>query len=324
MRRRDCLTGAAALAALPGLATAADKVEPKRYEVGDGRLKLRMVDLSPQFLAFYAAAKDEPDADKRFALWKAMYGFAAVPPGPRGDAISRRLLDAGWPKYPGALEVIRAGAQAMRPGALEIARKVAAVLKADEPLTLKVVAYVGAFDHNAFSFRGDDKVPVVCVPLEMSAYDREPVFADEMTHAIHMEIAHLSGGWERSIAATIVQEGLAMEVSRVCAPGRPFRSYLEFAPGWYDKAKANERAILEGLLPNLDKKDGETVFKFTMGQGTTGTEREAYFAGWTVMEHLHRKGMGWPQIARVSEDGAVALVAGAIHEILAKDAGERG
>lgn len=324
MRRRDCLTGAAALAALPGLAAAADKPAPKRYEVGDARLKLRMVDLSPQFLAFYAVAKDEPDADKRFALWKSLYGFAAVPPGPQGEAISRRLLDSGWPKYPAALPVIRAGAEAMKPNALETARKVATALKADQPLTLKVVAYVGAFDHNAFSYRGEDKVPVVCVPLEMSPHEREPVFAHEMTHAIHMEIAHLSGGWERSIAATIVQEGLAMELSRVCAPGRPFRSYLEFTPAWYDKAKANERAILEGLLPNLERKDGETVFKFTMGPGTTGIEREAYFAGWTVMEHLHRKGMGWAEIARVPEDAMPALVGKAIREILAANPGERG
>jgi hypothetical protein len=253
-----------------------------------------------------------------------MYGFAAVPPGPRGDAISRRLLDSGWPKYPGALEVIRAGAQAMKPDALETARKVAAVLKADQPMTLKVVAYVGAFDHNAFSYRGEDKVPVVCVPLEMSPHAREPVFAHEMTHAVHMEIAHLSGGWERSIAATIVQEGLAVEVSRVCAPGRPYRSYIEFTPGWFDKCRANQRAILEGLLPNLGKKDGETVFRFTMGQGTTGIEREAYYAGWVVMERLHAGGMGWAEIARVPEDAMPALVEKAVREILAENPGERG
>ncbi len=315
-RRLALLSLAAVLA--PGATLAAPALaEPRRYDLNNGKLILHVVDLSPKFLAFYAAAKDEPDADKRFALWTSMYGFAAVPPGPRGDAMARKLVDAGWPKYPTALDVIRAGAPAMRPQPLEIAQKVAAVLGADQPMTLKVVAYVGAFDQNAFSYRGEDKVPVVCVPLEMSAHDRAPVFAHEMTHAVHMEVAHLSGGWERSIAATIMQEGLAMEVSRAVVPGRPFRSYIEFTPGWYDRAHAHQRQILEGLLPVLDVKDGEQVFKYTMGQGSTGIEREAYYAGWTVMEHFHAKGMTWAQIARIPEDRMPQAVGDAIHEILA-------
>jgi hypothetical protein len=313
------LSAAAALAPAAALAGAA-KVEPVRYDVGDGRLTLHMVDLSPQFLAFYAAAKDEPDADKRFKLWQDLYGFAAVPPGPRGEAIARRLLDAGWPQYPSGLDVIRAGAKGMRPDALSTAHKVCDVLKPDGALTIKVVAYVGAFEHNAFSYRGGDGVPVVCVPIEMTPEQRAPTFAHEMTHAVHMEVGHLSGGWERSIGTTIMEEGLAMEVSRLCAPGRDVRAYIEGTPGWYDKARGNSRKILEGLLPVLDKKDGETVFKYTMGSGNTGLEREAYWAGWAVMEHLHAKGMGWPEIARVPEDKMPAFVGDAIREIL----GERG
>ncbi len=319
LTRRLILPGLAAAAALPASLAQAQSpapAEPRRYSVGDARLGARITDLSPKFLAFYAAAQGEPDPDKRFALWKTMYGFAAVPPGPRGDAMARQLLDKGWDKYAAALPVIRAGSEAMRPDALTTLRKVAAVLKPEEPLTIKVVAYVGAFDGNAFSYRGDDGVPTVCVPIEMSVHDREALFPHEMTHVVHRAIAHVAGGWGGWIAANGVQGGLARKVSRVVAPGRNVRAYVEASPGWFDKAQARRRAILEGILPVLDTRDGETVFKFTMGQGNTGLEREAYYVGWVVMEALRARGMSWARVARVPEDGMTALVRSTIQEVL--------
>jgi hypothetical protein len=319
--RRSVLAVAAAAAFAPAAALADPaKPRPALYDLGDARLTIHELDLSPQFLAFYAAARDEPDPDKRYALWKQLYGFAAVPPTPQGEAMARKLLDDGWPKYQSALAVIRAGAPAMKPDALATARKVSAALKADRPLVIKVVAYVGAFDLNAFSYRGGDGVPVVCVPLEMTPYVRAPIFTHEMTHAVHMEVAHLSGGWERTIAATVLQEGLAMEISRVCVPGRDVRAYVEATPGWFDACRAEQRAILQGIEPYLDRKDSDTVFRFTLGTGTAGLQREAYYAGWVVMEHLHAKGMPWSEIARVPEDKMPAVAGAAIREIL----GERG
>lgn len=291
--------------------------EPIRSEQGDARLHVELVDLSPRFLDFWAAAKDERDPDRRFALWKEKYGFAAVPPGPHGDEIARKLLASAWDKYPAALANIRAGASAMRPDALSTLRKVAEVLRPDQPVTVKVVTYVGAFDDNAFSM-AQNGIPVVAVPLEMSPDKRARIFPHEMTHAVHMVVAHLSGGWERTIGTTAFQEGLAVEVAREVNGGGDVRPFIEYSPGWYDQALARKRAILEGVLPYLDDKDGQTVFRFTMGRGTTGLEREAYFVGYQVMERLHAKGMSWADIARVPEDKMPGLVRVTVQEILAE------
>jgi hypothetical protein len=322
--RRSLLLGAAAAALAPSNIALADagapKPAPKRWDETQGNLTVHVLDLSPQFLAFWAVAKDEPDPEKRYALWKEMYGFAAVPPGPQGEAMAKQLLAAGWDKYAGALPVIEAGARAMRPGAPETLRKVADVLKPDGPQAFNVICYVGAFDDNAFSLRGRDGLPTVCVPLEMPVREREVVFPHEATHAVHMAVGHLSGGWERTIGTTVVEEGLAMEVSRVVTPGRGVRDYVSHRPGWWEEVNANSRAILSGIVPYLDHKDGDTVFRFTIGKGTTGVEREAYFAGWAVMEHLHAKGQSWAEIARVPEDQMPELVARTIDEILKEHA----
>lgn len=299
--RRQVLTGLTLLGGLTaaGLPARAEPAGPRRYDLAEGPLKVRVVDLSPRFLAFYAAAKDEPDADRRFALWKSLYGFAAVPPGPRGEAMARQLLDAGWPKYPAALPVIRAGATAMRPDPLWVLKGVARVLQPSEPLAVQVTAYVGAFEDNAFTYRGE--LPTVCVPLEMEPGFRKRVFAHEMTHAVHMAVGRLSGGWERSIGATLIQEGLAMHVSREVVPGLTERDYVGGEDGWWTAAKRRRADILAGMEPYLEAKDGETVFKFTIGQGTTGLNREAYVAGWFVIQALRAEGMSFARIARIPE-----------------------
>jgi hypothetical protein len=274
-------------------------------------------DIAPRFLDFYEAAKDVPDADARFAIWKAKYGFAAVPPTPEGQAMARQLVDAAWPKYAAALPTIRAGAKAMRPEPLSVLQAVAAVLKPDEAVTVRVNTYVGGFEPNAFTYSMKG-VPVVSVPLELSPEQRTLIFPHEMTHAVHMAIGKLSGGWERTIGTTALQEGLAMQVTREVVPGRPVTEYVSADPGWWDKVLANRKAILQGLKPDLDKKDAQTVFKYTIGDGATGLHREAYATGWFVVERLRKDGMSLAQIARIPEADMPAVVGRAIDEILAE------
>lgn len=292
------------------------KVEAKRTVMVEGDLKVTVIDLSPRFLDFYAAARSEPDPDRRFALWKSKYGFAAVPPGPQGEAISRELLDEAWPRYAAALPTLEAGARAMRPDPLSVLRSVSAILDLKGPAEVRVTAFVGGFEGNAFAARDEDG-PIVAMPLEMSAEDRAVVFAHEMAHAAHMLVADLSGGWERSIGATALQEGLAMHVAREVAPGRPVEAYVEHRAGWFAEVQGRRQEILEGILPHLAATDGERVFQFTMGDGSAGFQREAYLAGWLVVERLRAKGMSLAQIARIPEEDMPQVVADTIREILA-------
>lgn len=316
---------AAALAAAPAgaepppaPAAQTAKAEPVRYVLQDGQLTLNVVDLSPQFLAFYAAAKDVADPGRRYELWRRHYGFAAVPPGPRGEAMAREMLEQAWPQYEAALPMFRAGSRAFAPAPLDVARKIAAVLRPEGPVAIKWVAYVGAFDMNAFTAGEGPGKPMIAVPLELPVTGEfaEMIVAHELTHAFHIAIGGSAGAWERTIGATALQEGLAMHVAREVSPGRPDAFYAERTPGWLAASKAKQAEILAGVRPVLATSDSETVFRFTIGQGATGSEREAYFVGWTVVEHLRAKGMTLAQIARIPEAEAPVVVARAIDEML--------
>jgi hypothetical protein len=278
---------------------------------------LQVTDLSPKFLAFYDAAAAEPDADRRWALWKQHYDFAALPPVPQRDSMARAMLDDAWPRYPEVMERIRAGAPGMQPAAEPTLRAVADLLGVTDTMTVRLLAYVGAREGNAFTNASRGLITVY-VPVEEDAAWRELVMVHEMTHAVHHRVAGYSEGWERSIGRTLFAEGLAARATEALHPGRPAAAYLEHRPGWLAAADSRGDDILRGILPHLRESDAQTVMRFTMGTGTTGTEREAYYAGWRVVGHLLQRGYTFPQLARIPESDAPALVEAAIREMLAE------
>ena len=161
-------------------------------------LTITVKDLTPKFLALYHAATAAPvSADERFRLWKQYDDFAAVPPTPQGDAIARRLLDGAWPKYPGVMDRIEAGASGLEPSPQETLRRVAAELKPAGPVHLNLVVYVGALEGNAFTASFDGKV-TVAVPVEETPFERGPVMTHEFTHAVQISMGTNSGGWIRT------------------------------------------------------------------------------------------------------------------------------
>lgn len=283
-------------------------------------ITIQVTDLTPKFLRFYREAiAEHAGPDRRFHLWKRDYDFAALPPVPERDRLARELLDKAWPTYPEVMGRIRAGAAGMRPAPEPILRSVAAKLGLDRPLKLQMIVYVGCREKNAFFFAANGKLNIA-VPVEESPEWRGPVLTHELTHAVNQELAGFSEGWERSIARTLFQEGLAMRVTESLLPGRGDAAYVEARPGWLAAAEAKQTAILKAIRPELRASDSATVMRFTMGKGPNGLEREAYYAGWVVVGHLLRTGHTFPELARIPEDRLPALVDQAIGEILARTA----
>ena len=285
-------------------------------------INLEVVDLTPRFLAFYEAAQAvEPDADVRWRLWQEHYGFAAVPPTPDGQALARRLLDEAWPAYPGVLAQVRAGASGLVPAPEPILRSVARLLDCRQDVTVRLVVFVGALEGNAFSTMNAG-VPVVCVPVEQVAEEREFILPHEFTHAVHLTTAGLPGSWERPIAQLILEEGLATHTTAALMPGHPPAAYLEDTragsiPNWFQRCAEREAELLSGLRDYLADSSSDTVARFTFGTGTTGLEREAYYAGWVLVGYLLEQGWTLARLAHVPEDGLVSLVSEAIRSRLA-------
>ena len=307
--RRSVLVGMAALATSPLLAA---KLPLLPHDAARDGVTLSIRDMTPRFLDFYAAAQGL-DPEARYLVWKDRYSFAAVPPGPQGDAVARRLLDAAWPRYADALQVIRAGAAGMTPAPLDTAIQVADLFRAPRPLHLGIVAYVGGFEDNAFSM-GTADGPVVCLPVEMSPERRAMLLPHEMTHAVHMRLANLPASYERPLGRVLFEEGIAMHAVHALRPGLPAWNYVGDRP-WFEAAMAKQRAILAAVGPQLDASDGPTLFKYTMGQGASGREREAYIAGWLVVGQMLRHGETLAALARLSANQMVEKVRTAMMQL---------
>jgi hypothetical protein len=305
--RRTVITGLTAMIAAPAIIAPAraERLPLTPQEVSGEGVTLTIRDYSPRFLDFHAAAQGL-DPDARWKAWQDRYGFAAVPPGPEGEAVARRLLDAAWPRYPAALPLIRRGAAGMTPAPLDSAVAIARLFRATTPLRIGVIAYVGGFEDNAFT-AGTPDGPLVCLPIEMDPARRAMLLPHEMTHAVHMLLAKLPDEYERPLGRVLFEEGLAMHAVAALRPGLADWAYVGEQP-WYDAALARRADILAAITPLLDASDGPTLFRFTMGQGATGREREAYLAAWLVMGALLKQGRTLPDLVRLPADAIVPLV----------------
>ena len=281
-------------------------------------VSLEIKDITPKFLAFYEAAeKEQASAERRWQLWKEMYDFAAVPPTEEGNKIARQLLDKAWPRYAAAQELIRGGGSALKPEAETIVQSIAELLKPANPAKVTLRVYVGAFDDNAFTVSGKNGV-TTSIPVEMEPEARARIMAHELAHAVHIAMGSFSGGWIRSIGATVVSEGLAMRVSQKLFPNDPPERVAEHTPGWLKAADAKRDEILTAIQPALGSDKSEDVMRFTMGEGPNGLEREAYYVGWVVVGHWLDSGMSFAEIARIPEKEMPERVAETVGQLLSR------
>ena len=254
-------------------------------------------------------------------MWKQFYDFAAVPPTPEGDRIARDLLDKAWPRYAAALPAIRRGAAGIVPSPERTLEQVAGLLKPDAPAHLELIAYIGAFEDNAFTVAAEPGRPKVAIPVEMDARTRGPIMAHEFTHAVQIDIGTMRGGWERSVGETVLAEGLAMRVAQRLYPDRPALSFVEMTPGWFARCEGMRAAILRDIRAAAASSKSDDVMRFTMGNGPSGVDREAYYAGWLVVDYWRRRGWGFDRIVRIPEAEAPAEVSRAIDGLLAETPG---
>ena len=282
------------------------------------QIELQINDLTPKFEAFYAqASKPDVTEAQRWDLWNKMYGFAAVPPTPKGEQMARSMLDQAWPRFAAAMPVIREGANAIQPPPRQSLKDVARLLGADVPIRARLVVAVGDFEGNAFTSPGKDGVPTVSVEVEDP--NAGTLALHEFTHVVEAEQAGLSLEWKRSIAHTIFAEGLAMRTVQALRPGKPDASYVgEMSPHWFARCTSARQKILADLEPHLASSDPDLVMKYTMGNGGLGLEREAYYAGWLVIGDLLQHGWSFPRLARVPDAQMPAIVRDSIQRLSRK------
>jgi predicted Zn-dependent protease DUF2268 len=276
---------------------------------------LDVTDRVAQFQTFYIeATRGALTGDARFALWQKEGGIAAVPPGPDGDAMARKLLDAAWDKYPALLPRLPTLTSQSELDAREAFVRINKLLDTkDVPIHSRVVLYVGQFDNNAYSVPPLEGRPAtVMMPVENAAL--RLILAHELTHTIHIQLAGVKNGFGAPVGETMFLEGLAMRTAQRVYPGAPDTAYTEMAgdEGWLANCYAKKDAVLAGIVPDLDKAGRDVAVKYTFGDGNTGLHREAYCAAWIVMGKLIAKGATLAVLARIPEAQMVGVMRRAI------------
>jgi hypothetical protein len=286
------------------MSAAATSAQPAAFsQIETARLSVQVVDLTPRFLKFYDSATVAGlDSESRWQLWKKMYGFAAIPPGPAGEKMARTLLDNAWPKYPGVIDRVRKGASVLNPSPQNILERVARLLAADtsrDSIRVRLIVFVGGLENNAFAFT-DSGVPTVAIPVETKDKDLELTMTHEFTHVVHSRIAGFSGAYVTTIAQLLMSEGLAMRVTEKLVPGYPEALYTSAqSDTWLSDANARRTSILRGVQQHLADSTATAMSDFTFGTGTTGLRREAYYAGWVIVGELEKEGFALADLAKL-------------------------
>ncbi|WP_188208235.1 hypothetical protein [Alkalibacillus aidingensis] len=261
---------------------------------------IEVVNLAPKFLEFYQRANREGvDCEERWELWQKHYNFAAVPPGDEGKKMARKILDENWVKYRENIDYIKD----WQPDSNAIEQylsEIKSLLGYEQPINMMIIYFVGGFENNPFVAPYDEGRIALCLPIESEI--SSITLYHEITHIVHLKTANLTQAWERTIASTIIQEGLATQVSKYMVPGKPDQDYIEHKEGWLDSCQLKRKEILEGILPYLKDSSSETIIKFTFGAGSTNTDREVYFAGWEIVRVLLEHGETFLKIAWIQEE----------------------
>ncbi|MBS0277964.1 MAG: hypothetical protein JSR81_10105 [Proteobacteria bacterium] len=268
-----------------------------------------------KFETFYAHATARPvDADARFKLWQAEDGLAAVPPGPEGDAMARKLLDDAWSRYPALIPKLDALEKTAEATAREMFAKDNEILgTATNPIHTRLILYVGQFDNNAFTVPPmNGKPATILMPVEN--INLKIALAHELTHSIELQLVPVKNSFGAPVGETMFLEGLAMRTSQRAVPGLPDAAYTSMPDEktWWSNCVSKKDAVMKAIVPDLDKSGQKIAMKYTFGQGNTGMQREAYCAAWFVMGKLLASGKTLPELARVPEDRMVATIRAAM------------
>lgn len=252
-----------------------------------------LLDLTGKFHRFYQlAAHTDPEA--RWALWQEHYNFAAVPPIPEAQAMARKLLDAAWDRYATLPVDLAEEVRRLEQQVAQATSELETLFQTSAP-EFRLVAYVGGFEGNAF-VAGN----ALCLPVEMPREWLEPVVRHELAHLFHHKLSGSAGGWQRPLAALIVEEGLATRTVDQLAPELPLQNRIGEL-GWLSACEEVRSPLMADALPHLAGSDDATLTRFILPHPIFELERTAYALGWWLVGEWLTQGKTLVELARIPE-----------------------
>lgn len=277
---------------------------------------IEFISLKNKFLDFYEESKKVASIQDKFNLWKEKYGFAAVPPTEEGQKIAFDMFTKSYDKYENSIGKIKSF-EVNEEKVYSVLEKVKETLNCSEIVEFSVLYFVGFFENNAFVAPNGDKL-VLCLPIENDTselYD-DMILAHELTHIVHYKIQKSTASWIRPLSFLILEEGLAMRVSKEVVSGLSDYQYITNKEEWYKECTDSHSEIVKGILPYVTEESSEVLFNFTMGAGTTNHEREAYYVAWKIYDRFLKQGFSLSELARISQEESKSFVEEHVKKIM--------
>lgn len=255
--------------------------------------------LAETFLEFWALAKDNP-VSEQVSLWETHY---AEP--------HRKILDyeehyndlsVPWAevfsRYPELIPNIRSVSAGAEAAITDSVAECAAVLNATEPAGRHVVM-VGRFISNAWADLFED-VPTCFYALELipNLDTLALMTVHETAHTLHFQVSDLPND-DKTVAETLLLEGLATMTSAVVTPGLKDEVYLwpgysyttagQKVDAWLADCVAQRLELKRQLLTDLDKTDPATLGRYFGAGSKYRHPQTPVRAGYTVGYWLVRE-----------------------------------
>lgn len=272
-------------------------------------INIEVVNLVPKFLSFFDKAELVKGMDDKWKLWQSEYNFAAIPPTEEGLAKAKQDFIGVYNqyyKYEDRIRRFQYDEVMIKQCILQLQKE----LLFKNPFSIKIVYFVGFFENNPFVTTDQTGELCLCLPIEndMNKTIEQIRLYHELSHIFHSEILNINFTYQRSLGFLIMQEGIALQMSRKMVPGCRDDSYISHQLGWYDDIKKYQLPILIGIEEDIWKNNPEVLYKYTMGQGNTGHEREAYYVGWIVVNLLLKEGYPFLELMTLDEQQSNLLV----------------
>jgi hypothetical protein len=271
-------------------------------------VSVEIKDLTPGFVAFYDAQARVPD-NERIAEARPFGLTEETASDTRPDSYA---FDVGWTHFVAAMPFIRQGAAALRPSPDEALRRIAALLRAEVPVQVTLTTKVEIDGNTVPTIYRASKGVAIILPFQDDPRRVSVRMAQAMTQAVLIAMGTRDNTPSHTVAAAVLQTGLALRAARSLFPDRTELDVIEPYAGAFADAPARRTQILQDIRGALA--DGNQ--RLTESTGPAGIACEVCYAGWLVTGFWLAHGESFAEIARVKETDAPARVAEAIDLML--------
>ena len=248
--------------------------------------------LAETFLSFWEVAQDKPVAEQ-VSLWETHYAephrkIVAYEKRYNSSDVSCEEVFARYPEVIPNIRSVSAGAEL---AIAESVKKCAAILNTAEPSGRHIVM-VGRFVSNAWADLFED-APTCFYALELIPdLDTLALMAvHETAHTLHFQVSDLPNEG-KTVAETLLLEGLATMTSAVAVPGLGDEVYLwpgypyttagQKVEAWLADCAAQRSELVKQLLDDLDKTDPVTLGRYFNAGAKDRHPQTPVRAGYTV------------------------------------------